>query len=344
MLRLLISLILAVTFTLSAPAANAQSRLWQTNAEGDDIHIFDVATGALIKKLVVGKNPHGVAAPDDGRFVVVSVENNGASAGSLVWIDPESFAITGRLDVGREPHAIAISPDGRWVYVPCRDGDYWVVDAEARRVVTRISTGGRPHNTVASPDGRFMFLSPMGKPKSITIVDLGDGHRVVDKIPFSASVRPPALAYDRGLFFQHVDSLNGFEVADIKTRSVIARIEHSAGLGMRAAPGKLGFLGRDGFSRCHGLAVRPGEEEVWSVCGQHLSVHELTSGNFEETLSIRLGAKGYWLIFSPDGAYAFVAAAHENSVYVFDAERKTLLRTLKAGKGPKRALVLNETP
>ena len=55
-------------FGLSAPS-HAASQLWQTNAEGDDIHVFDVESRQLAQRLVVGPQPHGIAAPDDGRVV-----------------------------------------------------------------------------------------------------------------------------------------------------------------------------------------------------------------------------------------------------------------------------------
>jgi hypothetical protein len=100
----------------------------------------------------------------------------------------------------------------------------------------------------------------------------------------------------------------------------------------------LGYLGRAGFSRCHGLAVRPGEQEIWSVCGRYATIHDIDS-TFSERARITLPGRGYWLTFSIDGRRAYIALSDESAVAVVDAEARELVRTLQAGSMPKRNLV-----
>lgn len=321
--------------------AEAGSLLWQTNSEGDDIHITAIPSGKPVRRLVVGRHPHGIATAPGSDTVFVSLERNGRPAGMLLWIDKATFAIRHRLKVGPEPHAIAVTPDGKWIYVPCRDGHYWVVDAKRRTVAARIRTGGRPHNTTAAPDGKLVYLSPMGSPRKITIVAHHAGHKVTGAIRFSASLRPPAIAPSRHLFFQHVDGLNGFEVADLRTHKTVGRIKHSTGLGIRVLP-ILGFWSLSGLSRCHGLAVRPGDREIWSVCGKHATIHSITDGRFAETAHITLPGKGYWLTFSGDGHTAFIALSDKSKTAMIDAKTRKLVRIFAAGRMPKRNLVIPE--
>ncbi len=332
---------LILCLVIQAGQARAIPYLWQTNSAGNDVYIYELETFLLVKRLEVGPEPHGIAAPDDAHVVYIALERNAAERGELLWVDPQSYAIWHRLPVGPEPHAIATTPDGRWVYVPCRDGYYWVVDAQSQTVVTRIYTDGRPHNTLASRDGRYMYLSPMGAPKQVTIVDIADGHRVVGHIPFSSSVRPPALTADQTFFFQHVDGLNGFQVADIQQRSVIATIAHSTTLGRFIPIKRLGWLTPQGFKRCHGLAIRPDQQEIWSVCAEHVTIHALRPPDFPERHTLELTGKGYWLTFSADSRYAFVALTGLKQVAVVDTETKAVVRHLDAGKAPKRNLVIN---
>ena len=63
------------------PEAWATQQLWQANASGTDIDIFDTETGARIDRLEVGPNPYGIAAA--GRTVFVSLENRGGGGGAL---------------------------------------------------------------------------------------------------------------------------------------------------------------------------------------------------------------------------------------------------------------------
>ena len=48
---------------------------------------------------------------------------------------------------------------------------------------------------------------------------------MIGEIPFGDSVRPPAISSDEKRFFQNVDNLMGFQVADIAKREVVKRIE-----------------------------------------------------------------------------------------------------------------------
>lgn len=334
---------LALTLTIAMIGdSHAEQFLWQTNSEGDDVHVIRVSDWEVIGRIEVGPQPHGIAAPMDARVVFVSLEANGEEHGALLWIDPRRHVVEHRIPVGREPHAIAATPDGRWVYVACRDGTYWIVDADARSVVTKVRTGGRPHNVQASADGRFMYLSPMGSPPAaVTVVDVVADHKVVGVIPYSDSVRPSALSPDGILLFQHVDGLNGFEVAETESRRMFARIEHSSELGWRLPIRRVGFMSLKGLSRCHGLAVRPDQEEVWSTCGENLAIHGASQPAFEEVAIVRLSGKGYWLTFSPDSRYGFVALSERNAVAVVDSATRDVIRRIAVGNAPKRNVVLS---
>ena len=320
-------------FALSGPASAAEQKqfLWQTNSLGNDVHVIDVETLEVVKQIVVGPNPHGIAAPSDARFVLVAIEAFKRPNGELIWIDPLSYEVTHRLTIGPKPNQLACTPDGRWAYVPCNDENYWVIDARERKVVRKIHTGGRPHNTQASVDGRWMYLSPMGTPRRVTIVDVQADHDVVGHIPFSHSVRPPALSADNRRFFQNVDDLIGFEVADIAKRAVIARIEHRI-------PEKYKNTG----SRCHGIAIRPDQKEIWSCNVEHklVHVHDITKPDYPEITAIPMIGRIYWLCFSPDSKFAYIAVRSEKKICVVDTKSKKIVRHIDVGNTPKRNLVI----
>lgn len=337
-----------IVFCLLSSSAGAQDAgrelLWQTNAGGDDIHVIDVRTGALTGRLVVGPEPHGLAATADGRTVFTTIEANGQRQGDLARIDPVTFKVVRRDPICREPHALAATPDARWLYVPCRDGRYWVVDGHTGAATRQIETGGRPHNTQISVDGRWAFLSPMGGSHDVFVVDIAAGHQVTGRIRFGGSLRPSALSADNRYFLQQIDGLNGFQVADLGLGSVIATVEHATPLGGIRLPflDHVGRLGTGGQNRCHGLAIRPDQREIWSVCADHVTVHELARPDFREVTAIRLPAKGYWITFAPDSRYAFVALSEIGHVAMIDTVTKRMMTLLAAGNQPKRNLVLRQ--
>jgi len=330
--------------TPTQAANEARFLLWQTNSGGDDIHVFDAETGALVHRLVVGPEPHGLAATADHRTVFVTLEANGQRHGELLWIDAASFEITRRMEVCREPHALAAAPDGRWLYVPCRDGRYWVVDGETGDVVRRIETGGRPHNTQISSDGRWAYLSPMGAPQAVTVVDIQSDHAVAGEIAFTAAPRPSALSADGRWLAQHVDGLNGFEAADTRSQRIVTTIDHSTPLDGFVQLGSLGRLGFGGFERCHGLSIRPDQSEIWSLCGDTLTIHAFMPPHFPELAAIALPSNGYWLTFAPDSGFAYVALADAGEVAMIDATTREIVMRLRVGEAPKRNLVLRRAP
>ena len=315
----------------TSSAAETQRQLWVTNAYGDDVHIYEVGTWKLIKQIQVGPNPHGISATADGKTVHIALENFGGAEGELLWLDAVSGEITGRCKVGPKPNENECTPDGRWIYVPCEDGEYWVVDGEKKEVVTRIKTGGRPHNTVVSPDGKRMYLSPMGSPKRVTVVDV-DGHKVIGEIPFDNVTRPPSISSDEKLFFQNIDGLLGFQVADIAQRKVIKTVKHTI-------PAEL----KETQSRCHGLGVRPDQKEIWSCNVEHklVHIHEMESGDYKEVAKIEMPGRIYWVSFTPDSKFGFVSVRSNKQVAVVDCQTKEIVKLLDAGREPKRTQVID---
>lgn len=320
--------------TVPAAAAGKQY-LWQTNSYGDDVHVIDAETHTIVKRIVVGPQPHGIAAPDDASVVYIAIENMKGPTGELIWVDPRTHRVTDRLEVGPKPNQIACTPDGRWVYVPCDDGKYWVVDARKKEVVKKIYTGGRPHNTQCSRDGKTMYLSPMGKGEdgktAVTIVDVERGHKAVDEIPFANSPRPPALSPDNTRFFQHIDGLVGFQVADIASRKVIATVEHDVPEALKETK-----------TRCHGLAIRPDGGEIWSCNVEHklVHVHDITREGFPEIARIPMIGRIYWLCFSPDSKRCYVAVRSDRKVCVIDTATKKIVTHIEVGDTPKRNMVI----
>lgn len=316
--------------------------LWQTNAGGDDIHVMDVGSGALIDRLVVGPQPHGLAATANGRTVFTTIEADGQRNGELASIDAKSLRVMGRSPICREPHALAATPEGRWLYVPCRDGRYWVVDGHTGAMTKQIETGGRPHNTQISNDGRWAFLSPMSGTHDAFVVDIAADHQVVRRIRFGGSLRPSALSANTHYLLQQIDGLNGFQVADVGLGSVIATVEHATPLGGIRLPllDHVGRLGIGGLSRCHGLAISPINAKYGRCARTTSRSMSWPARIFAKSLRYDCGQKGYWITFAPDSRYAFIALSEAGRVAMIDTHTKRIVTLLAAGNQPKRNLVL----
>jgi YVTN family beta-propeller protein len=319
--------LLAAALVPAAP--HPVHKLYVANSGGTDLHVIDLATNRVVRRVEVGPQPHGLCATAGGDRLFVTVENTAGDEGELLWLDPATDAVTGRMRVGPRPNQPSCTPDGKVVYVPCDDAAWWVVDAAAGRVVKKIATGGRPHNTLCSPDGRHMYLGPKGS-YHVLIADAGT-HTLVGEIPVSDAPRPLALSGDGRRLYANVDTLIGFEVLDVERRTVARRVEAEV-------PADLLRVA----SRSHGIGLRPGEKELWTcdVFHDRTYVFDLTADPPRQTHAITMKGGGYWLSFAPDGKACYVSERVGDAVAVIDTGSKEVVARVAVGKGPKRNLVV----
>ena len=111
------------------------------------------------KTLNVGKQPHGIAATTDGRWVWIATEGDG----KIHRIDAVHDLVTDNFDLGPYQQEMEITNDGRMLYTGrFMDGCYDVFDTIKKKVVAHLPVDGSPHNVVkAAKDDRFMYLAPM---------------------------------------------------------------------------------------------------------------------------------------------------------------------------------------
>jgi YVTN family beta-propeller protein len=325
--RLAVSVLIA---SLSAAPGHGEPlrKLYVANSAGTDIHVIDPVTNQVIRRLDVGPQPHGLVATAAGDQLFVTLENVDGERGELLWLDPFTDRVTRRMALGARPNQLAVTPDGKLAYIPCDDATWWVVDTVRASVVATIATGGRPHNTLCSPDGKRMYLGPKGS-YHVLIADTAS-HRLIGEIPLSDAPRPIALSKDERRLYANVDTLIGFEVADLATRKVIHRVEADV-------PAEL--LRK--ASRSHGIGLRPPDEkELWmcDVFHDRTYVFDVASDPPKQLATIVMKGGGYWMCFSPDGSRCYISERIGNTVAVLDTESRRTLARIAVGQGPKRVL------
>jgi YVTN family beta-propeller protein len=321
---------LAVACLAAGPLPSEPKRkLYVANSGGNDIHVIDLLTHQILRRIEVGPEPHGLVATAAGDQIFVTIENLKGDEGELLWIDPSRDIVVRRMKIGPRPNQLACTPDGKLVYVPCDDATWWVIDTAKAEVIKKIATGGRPHNTLSSPDGRRMYLGPKGS-YHVLIADTST-HTLVGEIPLSDAPRPLALSRDEKRLYANVDTLIGFEVADIPSRKVIHRVE---------AEVPVELLGKT--SRSHGIGLRPGEKELWmcDVSHDRTYVFDVTQDPPKQRATLKMQGGGYWMCFSPEGQFCYISERLGNSVAVIDCETKETVARIKVGQVPKRVLVV----
>ena len=193
---------------------------------------------------------------------------------------------------------MSITPDGKTLYVPSLEGPTWnVVDAAAGDVSATIEPNSGAHNTVCGLDGKQMYLAGLKSPL-LRVADTATNKVVREVGPFGAAIRPFTVNAAQTRCFVNVNDLLGFEIGDLTTGKVLARVE---------VPGfKKGPVKRHGCPS-HGVGLTPDEKEVW-VCdaaNRRLHVFDATATPPRLVAGVGLREEPGWVTFSLDGRYAY---------------------------------------
>ena len=217
---------------------------------------------------------------------------------------------------------LSVTPDGHALYVPSLEGPHWnVVDAATGDVLRKLPTGTGAHNTLALPSGRRVFLADLRSP-TLLAVDPATGE-IVERIgPFGAPIRPFTVNAAGRRCFVNVNGLLGFEVGDVTTGKVLARVE---------VPGfKQGNLKRHGCPS-HGVGLTPDEKELWVVDGANQRVHVFDATTippaYLASIALDVDQPG-WITFTIDGAYAYPSTGE-----IIDTKTRKIVAQLKDEAG-----------
>ena len=216
---------------------------------------------------------------------------------------------------------MSIVPDGRLLYVPSFEKDTWnVVEGATGNVLATVEAKSGAHNTVVGLDGKRMYLAGLRSPL-LRIADTST-HQVVGTVgPFSAAIRPFTVDGAQTRCYVCVNGLLGFEIGDITTGKMLARVTVE---GYEQGPAK-----RHGCPS-HGIGLTPDEREAW-VCDAHnsrLHVFDITSDAPRQVASILLRDEPGWVTFSIDGRFAYASTGE-----VIDPRERKILVALQDEQG-----------
>jgi hypothetical protein len=164
------------------------------------------------------------------------------------------------------------------------------------------------HNMNMSPDGKTVFDAPNGN--TMTIADM-DTMKATGTITFSDHIRVFVINHDASRVYANLNNLLGFEIADVKTRKVIKRIEAPAEMWKaKWADPNQHFYGHG--APMHGIAMTPDESEIWipDAINNQVLVYDNTGEwpKLDLTKSIKTEAPNGWITMGLDGKLAYMAS------------------------------------
>jgi DNA-binding beta-propeller fold protein YncE len=286
---------------------------------GHGILVFDIDNNHRFVKRIPVNGLHPDKTPSNVKGIAVSIPLNSiyiSTVESLQRIDLTTEKILWEKFFEGGCDRMSISPDGKTMYLPSFENKFWnVVDCNTGDIIKKIEVFKRSHNTIYGPSGNHVYLDDIASPW-LYVAD-AKKHELVKKIgPFGNFVRPFTINGKETLVYVTVDSLLGFEVADLKTGKKLTRVEVQ---GWEPGP-----VRRHG-NPSHGIGLTPDEKELWLADGHNMRVHVFSAIEpYQQLTTIPLQDMPGWISFSIDGKYVYPSSGE-----VIDVKTRKILTKLQ---------------
>ena len=318
------------TLATSHAGSARVTRIIQTNAAGDNIHVIDPATNKVVGIINDIEVPHGVTSSPDGTRLYFTNE----AKHTVDAVDAQTFAVIARVPLSGRPNNIAISNDGKRVYagIAQAPGAVDVIDTVTLTRAKSIAVKGSIHNVYVTPDGKHVVSGSIPG-RIITVIDQAT-EEVAWELPMSAGIRP--MAFEKGpdgstsRIFVQLSDYHGIAVVDFKARKEVTRFETPAiageekhTQGLQAAP-------------MHGFAVTPDGKLLLATSKVYSQMYAYSLPDLTLKGSVNVGQHPEWVTLTPDSKVAYVAAAGDNSVTAVDTATLKVIARIPVGQVPKR--------
>ena len=218
-------------------------RLWVAQDLGDQLTMFDPATGKMGKSIQVD-DPYNMYFTPDGKYAIVMAEREKR----IDFRDAQTMQVVKRVPVNCEGvnHA-DFTPDGRFMIATCEFSSELIkVDVAAKSVLShlKLEPKGMPQDCRLSPDGKVFYVANMDA-NGVHVID-GDAFRQIDFIKTGKGAH--GLYFSRDVKYMYVSNRGEGSVSliDLATRKVATKWMIPGGgspdMGGVSADGKLLWL------------------------------------------------------------------------------------------------------
>jgi DNA-binding beta-propeller fold protein YncE len=268
------------------------------------IHVYDIdaahAEVATFPTVTGVSDVRGVCAVQGGVFYL---SHQRPEAGYVVAVDLRTHTVLWNHAYQPNVDRLSCAAGGQKLYVPSNesysDDELIVVDAASGAEIDRVHISPNPHDSVSSLSGAHVYVETKSS-ETIDVVDTATDTVVGHVGPFAGIGGPFTINGAETRIFGNFFGVDGFQVGDIGTGSVIAAVSIA---GQAPVPGELDQ---------HGIALNPSETEVWvdDGVGNVPAVHvfDATVMPPAPKLDVPLDFAGpHWVTFTIDGDFAYIA-------------------------------------
>jgi DNA-binding beta-propeller fold protein YncE len=266
------------------------SRLLVASKNTGDMAVIDTASGEVVQRVKIGKNPEYVRVHNGYAYVTYEPGEeggppaaNGASAGN-------GKPGAGDADASEPPAEIAI------------------VDMKTWRVIRSVTSGHETEGIEFSRDGKTLLVTNEGD-DTVSVYQARTG-APVRTVKLAAGGRPRGirLSPDGKVYIVTLESLSKFVVIDAHTFELLETVDTKLGP--------------------YGVAFGPGGKRLFVAAARDKTVQVFDGHSYEHIADVPVGQRCWHFSFTPDGTKLLVACGRSDAVYVLDAQNYQPLKQI----------------
>ena len=341
------------------------ARLFAVCEGTGEVVVYEPNTGAIVRRIPVGRVPKGLALSPDGKHLYVA----NSWSDSVSEIDTASLEVVRTLPAGFEPNAVITDLPGRFLYVANRvSNDVSVVDLAAGAEVKRLAAGRGAAYLAISPDGASIYCTHIypnpGKwrtpPESeITVIDTArqtvkDRYRLPNaagvfhvalsadgRLGMAAQLRPknlvPLAHVEHGWVFGNSISVFGTDVGEV-VQIPIDELDryYTPPFAIALAPDKsAAYVSTTGSDSVTVIDIPKLLEFIRAAtpAERRTMANDLSASANYVAARIPVGSAPKGMTLSPDGKRLYVANWTADTISVIDTAARRVTGTLSLG-GP----------
>ena len=257
------------------------------------------------------------------------IPNTGSNTVSV--IDAAIDLVAKTIVVGSSPNSVSVSPDGTKVYVcnaNASSNSISVIDTSTNTVTATITGFSSPDGVAFTPDGSRAYV-PNGGTGAMAVIDTSTNSITATINGFAFSGFSGVAVTPDGTEVYVVNSANSVvSVIDVSTNTISATITVG------------------GPSDAYiGLAISPDGTQAYVTnyagsSGTNVAVIDISTNTVSATITVNEGPIG--VVFTPDGAKAYVANNGNNNVSVIDVSTHTVSTSIPVGSEPEGIAVTSD--
>ncbi|WP_025597033.1 YVTN family beta-propeller repeat protein [Burkholderia sp. WSM2230] len=279
------------------------SRLLVANKNTGDLAVIDTASGEVVQRVKIGKNPEFVRVHNGYAYVTYEPgEESGPPRAN-----PQAEKQTGQQrDKPASPANMANKADQTNKAHADDDDDaskppaeIALVDMKTWRVVRSVTSGHETEGIEFSRDGKHMLVTNEGD-DTVSVYHARTG-APIRTVKLAAGGRPRGirLSPDGKEYVVTLESLSKLVVIDAHTFKVLKTVD------TRLGP--------------YGVAYAPDGKRLFVAAARDKTVQVFDGHSYEHLADLPVGQRCWHFTFTPDGAKLLVACGRSDSVYVLDA-------------------------